>query len=141
MDDLKDIHPVNKQDVGRRLAFLALNQTYGRTDVAAEGPRFKAMQIEGRRAVLTFDGVGSGLHSKDSQSLNWFTLAGADGKFVPADAAIEGDTVVVSSPEVTAPVAVRFGWHEQAQRRARASRRCNRRSTRTRPPTTATLHG
>lgn len=115
VDDLKDIHPTNKQDVGRRLAFLALNKTYGKKDIAAEGPMFKAMKVNGSEVVLTFDGMGSGLHCKDSQSLNWFTVTGGDGKFVPADARIEGDTVVVSSLEVAAPVAVRFGWHEQAQ--------------------------
>jgi sialate O-acetylesterase len=115
VDDPKDIHPVNKQDVGRRLAALALHQTYGMKDVVASGPMFKSMRVKGNEAILSFTGVDGGLHCKDSQELNHFTVAGADGKFVPAQARIEGETVVVSSPEVTVPVAVRFGWHELAQ--------------------------
>jgi len=115
VDDLKDIHPTNKQDVGRRLALLALNRTYGRKDVVSSGPMFKAMKVSGGEAVLSFEGIGGGLHCKDSQELNSFTIAGADGKFVPAQARIENETVVVSSPEVAVPQAVRFGWHEQAQ--------------------------
>jgi sialate O-acetylesterase len=113
--DLRDIHPTNKQDVGKRLALLALNQTYGRRDVVCTGPMFKAMKIKGAEAILSFDGLGGGLHCRDSQELNSFTIAGAAGKFVPARARIEGDTVVVSSPEVSTPKAVRFGWHELAQ--------------------------
>jgi len=115
VSDLKDIHPTNKQDVGKRLALLALNKTYGRKDVICTGPMFKAMKVKDGRAALSFDGVGSGLHVKDSQELNSFTVAGADGKFVPAEAQIEGETVVVSSAEVAEPKAVRFGWHELAQ--------------------------
>lgn len=115
VDDTKDIHPVNKQDVGKRLALLALNKTYGKKEVACTGPVFKAMKVKGGKAVLTFDGVGSGLHVKDSQELNSFTIAGADGEFVPAEAQIEGETVVVSSSEVPEPKSVRFGWHELAQ--------------------------
>lgn len=113
--DLKDIHPTNKQDVGKRLALLALNKTYGKKDIVCTGPLFKSMKVKDGKAVLTFDGVGDGLQVKDGQELNSFTIAGEEGKFVPALAQIEGDTVVVSHPEVQTPKAVRFGWHELAQ--------------------------
>lgn len=115
VDNLKDIHPTNKQDVGKRLALLALNKTYGKKDVVCTGPVFKAMKVKDGEAILSFDGGGSELHCRDSQDLNFFTIAGADGKYVPASARIEGDTVVVSSPEVSEPKTVRFGWHELAQ--------------------------
>jgi sialate O-acetylesterase len=114
-DNVGDIHPRNKQDVGGRLALLALNKTYGRKDIVCVGPMFKKMKIKGNQALLTFDDVDGGLVSKDGQPLTWFTVAGADGKFVPAEAMITNNTVVVSSPEVASPVAVRFAWSEVAQ--------------------------
>jgi sialate O-acetylesterase len=114
-DNVGDIHPRNKQDVGKRLALLALNKTYGRNDIVCTGPMFKKMKIQGDKAVLTFDDVGGGLVSKDGQPLTWFTIAGADGKFVPAEAMITNNTVVVSSPEVAQPMVVRFAWSEVAQ--------------------------
>ena len=115
VDDLKDIHPRNKQDVGKRLAFVALNKTYGRKDIVCSGPMFKKMKTQGNQAVLSFNDVDGGLVSKDGQPLTWFTVAGADGKFVPAEAVIANETVVVSSPDVAKPVAVRFAWSEVAQ--------------------------
>jgi sialate O-acetylesterase len=115
VDDLKDIHPRNKQDVGKRLALLALNRTYGQNDVVCTGPTFKKMRVKGARAILTFDDAAGGLVSKDNQPLTWFTIAGADGKFVTAEALITNNTVVVSSPDVVQPVAVRFAWSEIAQ--------------------------
>ena len=115
VDDLKDIHPRNKQDVGKRLALLALNKTYGRKDLVCSGPMFKKMKIQGNQAVLSFDDVDGGLVSRDGQPLTWFTIAGADKKFVPAEAMITNGTVVVSSPDVAKPAAVRFAWSEIAQ--------------------------
>lgn len=115
VDNLDDIHPRAKQEVGKRLALVALANTYGRTGVVCSGPMFKRMKVRDNEAVLYFDHVDGGLVSKDGQPLDWFTIAGADKKFVPAAAAIEGDTVVVSSPEVQRPVAVRFAWSEIAE--------------------------
>jgi sialate O-acetylesterase len=115
VDDLKDIHPRNKQDVGKRLALLALNKTYGQKDAVCSGPVFKKMKITGNRAVLSFDETAGGLVSKDGQPLTWFTIAGADGKFATAEAVMTDGTVVVSSPAVAKPVAVRFAWSEVAQ--------------------------
>jgi sialate O-acetylesterase len=114
-DNLDDIHPRDKQDVGHRLALLALNKTYGEKNLVCSGPTFKKMKIEDGKAILEFENVAGGLASKDGQPLTWFTIAGADGKFVPAAAKISGDTVEVSSPEIKNPKAVRFAWDESAQ--------------------------
>ena len=106
--DAADIHPRNKQDVGKRLALQALSKTYGRKVVAA-GPEFKSSKPEGPAVRLSFDSVGGGLVAKDG-ALKGFAIAGADKKFVWADAKIDGDTVLVSSPQVPSPVAVRYAW-------------------------------
>ena len=115
VDDLNDIHPRDKQDVGHRLALLARNETYGEKNVVCSGPAFTKMKVEDAKAVLTFDHADGGLMSKDGQPLTWFTIAGADAKFVAADAKIAGDTVEVSAAGVEEPVAVRFAWNETAQ--------------------------
>jgi len=112
--NVKDIHPVNKQDVGDRLARLALAKDYGRKDVVWSGPTYRKAKFEKGRAVISFDHVDGGLESRDGQPLTWFAIAGADKVFVSAKAVIEGDSVVVSSPEVADPVAVRFAWNETA---------------------------
>jgi sialate O-acetylesterase len=114
-DNLDDIHPRDKQDVGHRLALLALNKTYGERNVVSSGPVFKKMKIAGDKAVLKFEHADGGLASKDGQPLTWFTIAGADGKFVSADAKIVDGTVEVSAAGIEKPVAVRFAWDETAQ--------------------------
>ena len=113
--NLKDIHPQNKQEVGRRLALWALAKTYGREDVTYSGPIYKSMAVEGDTIRLRFDFVGSGLMAKDEQSLTWFEIAGEDKQFVEAKATVDENTIVVSSGAVTNPVAVRFGWHQSAE--------------------------
>ena len=107
--EANDIHPKNKQEVGRRLAQWALAKTYGK-DVVACGPLYKSMRIDGDKIVIEFDYVGGGLAARDGGKLKGFAIAGADKKFVWADAKIVGDTVVVSSPEVKSPAAVRYAW-------------------------------
>ncbi len=109
-----DIHPPYKAEVGRRLSLLALAQNFGKK-VVFSGPMYKQMKIEGNKIEIEFDHCGSGLVSNDGKPLDWFTIAGADGKFVSADAVIKGDNVIVSSPSVPSPVAVRFAWSEEAQ--------------------------
>lgn len=104
-----DIHPKNKQDVGKRLALWALAKTYGK-DLVYSGPLYKSMEKKGNQVVLHFDHIGSGLVAGGGESLKGFAIAGADRKFVWADAHIEGDTVVVSSDQVPEPVAVRYAW-------------------------------
>jgi sialate O-acetylesterase len=102
------IHPQNKEPVGMRLAIQAEKLAYGEA-VIASGPLFHTMQLAGSQAVLSFDDIGSGLAAMGG-GLGGFTIAGADQVFVPANAMIMGDTVVVSSPRVTQPAAVRYGW-------------------------------
>ncbi len=113
--NLRDIHPRNKQEVGRRLALWALAKTYGRDDVTHSGPLYKSMVVEGNTIRLSFDVIGSGLTSRDEKPLTWFEIAGEDKQFVEAQATIDGDTIVVSSDAVANPVAVRFGWHQSAE--------------------------
>ena len=103
-----NIHPKNKQDVGKRLAIWALAATYGEK-IVRSGPLYKSMSKEGGKIVLRFDHVGGGLAAK-GETLQGFAIAGADKKFVWADAKIDGETVVVSSTEVKDPAAVRYAW-------------------------------
>ncbi len=112
--DLNDIHPRNKKDVGIRLALWARAGIYGELDLCASGPLYKSISIEGDRIRISFDHVAGGLISNDGQPLRWFEIASADHIFYKAVAEIEGNTVIVSSPRVIAPVAVRFGWHQSA---------------------------
>jgi sialate O-acetylesterase len=107
----KDIHPTDKKTVGHRLALWALAETYGREDITCSGPLYESMEVDGDRIRLRFTHVGDGLVAKDG-ALTHFTIAGADRRFVSASAVIEGDTVVVSSPEVPEPVAVRFAYEQ-----------------------------
>ncbi len=102
------IHPPEKEPVGQRLALAARALAYGEK-IEFSGPLYDSIQIKGDKAVLHFKHVGSGLMARDGE-LKGFVVAGADKKFVPAEAKIEGDTVVVSSPQVAAPAAVRYGW-------------------------------
>lgn len=104
-----DIHPKNKQEVGRRLALIARAKTYGE-DVVPSGPVYKSMNVNEKEVTLTFDHADLGLQAYDQGKLVGFAVAGEDKKFVWANAKIDGDKVIVSSEEVAAPVAVRYGW-------------------------------
>jgi sialate O-acetylesterase len=103
-----NIHPKNKQDVGKRLALWALAKTYGK-DVVACGPLYKSMKKRDGKIVVKFDYGGGGL-LMTGDKLKGFAIAGADKQFVWADATIQGDAVVVSSPTVKNPAAVRYAW-------------------------------
>ena len=106
----KDIHPTNKQDVGKRLAAIALNNVYG-VKMVYSGPMYKSQEIKGNQIVLTFDNIGSGLTTSDSNSiLKGFEIAGADKVFHSAKAIIKNNQVIVSSENVPNPVAVHYGW-------------------------------
>ncbi len=107
--EANDIHPRNKQDVGKRLALWALASCYHKP-IAYSGPLYKSMQIEGNRIVLHFDHTNGGLAAQGGEPLKGFAIAGTDRTFVWAKAEIEGNTVVVSSDEVRTPVAVRYAW-------------------------------
>lgn len=110
-----DLHPANKQDVGKRLAMWALAKTYGQSDIVYDGPRYKTMRRKGNTIRISFNNHGGRLMSRDGSPLDYFTIAGADRSFMPATAEIDGDTVVVYSTEVPEPVAVRFGWKNDAR--------------------------
>lgn len=109
-----DIHPRNKQDVGLRLALTARHLAYGE-DLVYSGPLYRDHRVENDRVMITFDHVGSGLVERGSQ-LGGFAIAGSDGRFVWADARIDGNTVVVSSASVKNPVAVRYAWADNPDR-------------------------
>jgi sialate O-acetylesterase len=109
--NLHDIHPKDKQDVGHRLALMALARTYGQSGLVDSGPTFKSMEIEGSTIRIKFDNIGSGLASRDGRPLDDFEIIDADnGGFVKADAKIDGDSVVLSAPGIKHPVAMRFAW-------------------------------
>lgn len=112
--DAKDIHPRNKQDVGARLAALALHHTYGKNNVPS-GPQYSSMKKEGAKIMLSFTQTGSGLMAKDKYGyLKGFEVAGQDQKFHYAKAFVEGNNVVVYADAVTDPVAVRYAWANDA---------------------------
>ena len=110
--NVKDIHPRNKQDVGKRLGLAARAIAYGEKLVYS-GPIYKSMKSDGRRIVLHFDHVGGGLVAKGGP-LTTFQIAGEDRKFVEAIARIEGNSVVIYSAQVAKPAAVRFAWSDAA---------------------------
>jgi len=111
---MTDIHPRNKQEVGRRLALNALATTYGQ-DIPYSGPQYAAMAINGNAVTLSFEHTAYGLQTYDQGKLVGFSIAGEDRKFVWADAKIEGNTVIVSSEAVAAPVAVRYAWADNPE--------------------------
>lgn len=110
-----DIHPLNKKDVGVRLALAAQKLAYGEKDVVFSGPEFESMTVEGNRGILSFDHIGSGLTTDDGQSPQHFAIAGPDSTFVWANAKIKGNKVVVWSDQVDNPVAVRYAWADNPE--------------------------
>lgn len=105
--DAKDVHPKNKQDVGKRLTLVAKKIAYGK-NIVYSGPRYVSMKIDGNKARIKFD------QAKGQMFFNGepkgFAIAGSNRKFIWANARIEGDTVIVWSAKVDRPVAVRYGW-------------------------------
>jgi sialate O-acetylesterase len=110
LGDPANIHPRNKAPVGLRLSLCALAAAYGRSGIAYSGPMYSSMEIEGNRVRLHFRFAEGGLASLNGGKLEGFAIAGADGRFVWADAIASGDTIVVSSPQVASPVEVRYAW-------------------------------
>lgn len=110
--DIKDIHPTNKQEVGRRLALWALAGTYGKKDVACCGPLFSHALNEGAKLRVYFHGVTGTLAAKNDKTLTLFQIAGQNGAFVPAKATIDGGTIVLEATTVPQPTMVRFAWDE-----------------------------
>jgi sialate O-acetylesterase len=114
VDNIKDIHPRQKFEVGNRLALWALAKDYGKKDLVYSGPLYKSLKVEGGKIRLSFAHVGGGLKSRDGKPLGEFEIAAADGMFVPAEATLDGQTVVVQAKQVASPAQVRFGWRNVA---------------------------
>lgn len=105
----QSLHPPDKKSIGRRAALIARKVAYGE-ELVASGPLYQAMKVEGDKVRVTFGQLGGGLEARGGEPLKYFAIAGDDRKWSWADAKIEGDTVVVSSPKVKAPVAIRYAW-------------------------------
>ena len=116
-NDGSDLHPRQKREIGRRAALLALHDVYGRP-VVARGPEFRRASPEGHSIRVTFDTTGDGLASSGGGPIRGFAVAGADGRYCYADAAVDGDAVLLRSEAVPAPLTVRYAW---AGTRARTS--------------------
>ena len=110
--DPKDIHPKNKQDVGKRLSYWALGTVYGKKVPAISGPLPDGYNIQGNAITVSFKHTNGGLKSMNGGSLTSFQIAGADHQWKPAEAKIIGDKIVVTSPAVPQPLAVRYAWKD-----------------------------
>ncbi|RKX47366.1 MAG: sialate O-acetylesterase [Verrucomicrobia bacterium] len=107
--EANNIHPANKIDIGKRLSLWALAKDYGKKDLVYSGPLYKSMKVESDKIHVSFDHTDGGLVAKGGK-LEGFAIAGADEKFVWADAVIDGNTVIISNAEIKEPVAVRYAW-------------------------------
>jgi sialate O-acetylesterase len=105
----KDIHPRNKQDVGRRLALVARKVAYGEANVVYSGPAMKSVGYDGAKAVISYDHVGAGLKAKD-EKLPGFAIKGDDGQWHAADAKIVGDTIELTAPDVKSAKGAAYAW-------------------------------
>lgn len=112
--NINNIHPANKQEVGKRLALWALNKTYGNAAIVYSGPLYSSFEVKGNEAVVSFTHTEGGLKAAGS-SLEGFEVQGADGVWKPAKAAIEGNKVVVSNGSIGAPVGVRYAFYATSE--------------------------
>ncbi|MCW3091444.1 MAG: hypothetical protein JWP81_2513 [Ferruginibacter sp.] len=109
LGEWNDIHPDNKQDVGKRVARAAMKVAYNE-DIVYSGPLFKSATVSGNKIIIDFTNTGSGLITNDAEEPGEFAIAGADKKFVWANTKIEGDKVIVWSDEISTPLYVRYAW-------------------------------
>jgi sialate O-acetylesterase len=110
-----DLHPLDKKDVGDRLALAAENIAYGEHDLVYSGPIYRSATVDGNKIVISFTHTGSGLLIKGGGELHGFAIAGANKKFVWAEAQVNGDQVIVSSEEVPNPLYVRYAWADNPE--------------------------
>ncbi|MBO9673885.1 MAG: sialate O-acetylesterase [Sphingobacteriaceae bacterium] len=110
-----DIHPLNKKQIGERLALWAEKLIYGENNIVYSGPVYRSATVQGNRVILNFDYVGNGLTTQGEAVLYHFAIAGADKKYVWAKAKIEGNTVVVWNDGISSPVAVRYAWADNPE--------------------------
>jgi sialate O-acetylesterase len=114
--NLADIHPKNKQEVGHRLAMIALAKTYGEKNIVCSGPTFAALNVEDGKLRVSFTNTAEGLKSRDGKPLSWFEIIDRnEGGFVSAAAEIDGADVLLSASDVKHPVAMRFAWDMRAE--------------------------
>ena len=104
-----NVHPIYKQEIGERLARIALNKSYGMSDITPSGPMFKGVTFEGSAAYPTFE-YGEGLQSSDGGEIIGFEVAGEDKLFYPAKAKVKNGKLKVWSKEVKSPKYIRYGW-------------------------------
>ena len=110
-----DIHPLNKEDVGKRLALGAEHIAYSEKQIVYSGPIYESMKIEGDKIILSFTNIGTGLMAKGNTELKYFSIAGTDKKFVWAKAKIENNKVIVWNDTIANPVAVRYAWADNPE--------------------------
>ncbi|AEI52006.1 sialate O-acetylesterase [Runella slithyformis] len=116
LGEWNDIHPLNKKDIGKRLALSARNLAYGEKELVHSGPTPKSQRIENGKIVLTFDNIAEGISSKDGEELRWFALADYDKKFVWAKTKIMGKNVIeVWNEAVKSPQYVRYAWQDNPE--------------------------
>lgn len=115
LGEWNDLHPLDKKNVGLRLALAARSVAYGEKSLVYSGPLIKAANFEKGRVVLSFDHAESGLMSKGGGEIRGFEISGKDGKFIPASAVTEGGRVVVWSEQVPEPAAVRYAWADDPE--------------------------
>ena len=116
LGEWNDIHPLNKKDIGKRLALSAQNIAYNDKNVIHSGPAFKSQTIENGKIILTFDNVGQSITSKDGEELRWFSIADYDKKFVWAKTRIIGkNQIEVWNEEIKTPKYVRYAWQDNPE--------------------------
>ncbi|MEP6950612.1 MAG: sialate O-acetylesterase, partial [Ginsengibacter sp.] len=115
LGEWNDLHPLNKKDVGKRLALAAENLTYGDKNIVFSAPVYQSMKIDKNRVIIAFANVASGLITKNGGALKQFAVADSNKKFIWADAKIEGNKVIVWNDEVSHPIAVRYAWADNPE--------------------------
>jgi len=110
LGEWNDIHPLNKKDVGYRLALAAQKVAYHETSLVSSGPIFQSVTTDDNKIIINFTNTGSGLVTNDNEEPRWFSIAGADKKFVWANAKIKGNTIVVWNDSIAQPLYVRYAW-------------------------------
>jgi len=115
LGEWNDIHPLRKKDIGDRLALLAQKIAYGEKNLVSSGPLYTSMEVKGNVIWIDFTEIGSGLIAKGNLPLKEFAIAGANKKFVWANAEIVGNSVKVWSDKIEKPVAVRYAWADNPE--------------------------
>jgi|SRR6185503_11675236 len=115
LGEWNDIHPLDKKDVGMRLALVAEKIAYGNNKIVFSGPTFRSAAIDGDKIIISFTNTGGGLVAKGETQLRYFAIAGADKKFVWARAVIDDDKVIVSSDDIKQPRYVRYAWADNPE--------------------------